>query len=163
MPPVNRVAPVRTSFSGRHLWPWTLPPACAWFGKCIAFDLTNGRRLKRSIDQLRGIEGARILRIYGLLAKQHGVTWKRRSYDPESLGCFRSAEPLPVRCDGLPAWASRSGGPCRWLCSGDRVPAHWQATLLRLRHRRTYGRRRRSYRRLSASPLRPRKVNSTCP
>ena len=50
--------------------------------------------MKRSIDQLRGIEGARIRRIYGLLAKQHGVTWKRRSYDPSDW----DASDLPNRC-----------------------------------------------------------------
>jgi CRISP-associated protein Cas1 len=37
---------------------------------------------RRSIEQLRGIEGARVKRIYELLAQQHRVTWKRRSYDP---------------------------------------------------------------------------------
>ncbi len=37
---------------------------------------------KRSIDQLRGIEGARVRKTYQLLAKRHGVSWKGRSYDP---------------------------------------------------------------------------------
>jgi CRISPR-associated protein Cas1 len=37
---------------------------------------------KRSIDQLRGIEGARVRRIYSLLAEKYGVTWKKRDYDP---------------------------------------------------------------------------------
>ena len=50
--------------------------------------------MKRSINQLRGIEGARIRRIYGLLAKQHGVTWKRRSYNPSDW----DASDLPNRC-----------------------------------------------------------------
>lgn len=36
---------------------------------------------RRSIDQLRGIEGARVRRLYELLAQQHGITWKRRAYD----------------------------------------------------------------------------------
>ena len=38
---------------------------------------------KRSVDQLRGIEGARVRKTYELLAKQHGVTWKGRRYDPK--------------------------------------------------------------------------------
>ena len=38
---------------------------------------------KRSIEQLRGIEGARVRRMYELLAQQFGITWKRRDYDPE--------------------------------------------------------------------------------
>ena len=37
---------------------------------------------RRSVDQLRGIEGARVKRLYQLLAQRHGVTWKRRRYDP---------------------------------------------------------------------------------
>ena len=36
---------------------------------------------RRSIDQLRGIEGVRVRESYALLARQHGVDWKRRSYD----------------------------------------------------------------------------------
>ena len=49
---------------------------------------------KRSIDQLRGIEGSRVRHTYRLLAKQHGVTWKRRNYDP---GDWDAAD-LPNRC-----------------------------------------------------------------
>lgn len=49
---------------------------------------------RRSINQLRGIEGARVRRMYALLARQHGVTWKRRRYDPRN---WKSAD-LPNRC-----------------------------------------------------------------
>ncbi|WP_409522703.1 type I-E CRISPR-associated endonuclease Cas1e [Nitrincola sp. MINF-07-Sa-05] len=38
---------------------------------------------KRSVDQLRGIEGARVRATYSLLAKQYGVTWNGRRYDPK--------------------------------------------------------------------------------
>lgn len=37
---------------------------------------------RRSIDQLRGIEGARVREMYRLLAAQYGVEWKGRNYDP---------------------------------------------------------------------------------
>lgn len=37
---------------------------------------------RRSVDQLRGIEGARVRKIYELMAKQYGVPWKGRRYDP---------------------------------------------------------------------------------
>jgi len=37
---------------------------------------------KRSVDQLRGIEGARVKRIYQLLAERHGVRWDGRNYAP---------------------------------------------------------------------------------
>ena len=37
---------------------------------------------RRSIDQLRGIEGVRVRKSYELLAQQYGVDWKRRRYDP---------------------------------------------------------------------------------
>jgi len=36
---------------------------------------------RRSVDQLRGIEGARVRALYELNAREHGVTWKRRAYD----------------------------------------------------------------------------------
>ena len=38
---------------------------------------------RRSVDQLRGIEGARVRKIYELMAKQYGVPWKGRRYDPK--------------------------------------------------------------------------------
>lgn len=37
---------------------------------------------RRSIDQLRGIEGSRVRTVYDNLARRFGVTWNRRSYDP---------------------------------------------------------------------------------
>jgi CRISPR-associated protein Cas1 len=37
---------------------------------------------RRSVDQLRGIEGARVKKLYELLAKRHGVRWRGRRYDP---------------------------------------------------------------------------------
>lgn len=40
--------------------------------------------LKRSVDQLRGIEGARVRALYGLMAQQHGIQWGRRDYDPSN-------------------------------------------------------------------------------
>jgi len=36
---------------------------------------------RRSIQQLRGIEGARVRKIYQMLAKKYGVDWKGRNYD----------------------------------------------------------------------------------
>lgn len=38
---------------------------------------------RRSVDQLRGIEGARVRATYKLLAKQYGVEWNGRKYDPK--------------------------------------------------------------------------------
>lgn len=49
---------------------------------------------RRSIDQLRGIEGVRVRESYRLLAQQHGVAWKRRSYDPRDW----EAGDIPNRC-----------------------------------------------------------------
>jgi CRISP-associated protein Cas1 len=37
---------------------------------------------RRSVDQLRGIEGARVKRMYQVLAQQHGLRWEARRYDP---------------------------------------------------------------------------------
>lgn len=36
---------------------------------------------RRSVEQLRGIEGVRVRKIYEILAKQHGVEWRKRNYD----------------------------------------------------------------------------------
>lgn len=36
---------------------------------------------RRSVEQLRGIEGARVRKLYQILAKQAGVEWKGRNYD----------------------------------------------------------------------------------
>jgi CRISPR-associated protein Cas1 len=41
---------------------------------------------RRSVDQLRGIEGARVRAMYKALATQHGVTWDVREYDPTDWG-----------------------------------------------------------------------------
>jgi CRISPR-associated protein Cas1 len=49
---------------------------------------------KRSIDQLRGIEGARVRKLYQQLAQRHRVQWVRRDYDPAN---WQSAD-LPNTC-----------------------------------------------------------------
>ena len=49
---------------------------------------------RRSVEQLRGIEGARVKRLYELLARRHGVAWKGRRYDPRDW----NASDLPNRC-----------------------------------------------------------------
>lgn len=36
---------------------------------------------RRSVEQLRGIEGARVKNTYKMLAQRHGVRWKGRRYD----------------------------------------------------------------------------------
>jgi CRISP-associated protein Cas1 len=38
---------------------------------------------RRSVDQLRGIEGARVRKTYQLLAKKYSIDWKGRRYDPK--------------------------------------------------------------------------------
>jgi CRISPR-associated protein Cas1 len=50
--------------------------------------------LRRSIDQLRGIEGARVRKTYQLLAQAHGAKWTRRSYDVSDW----EAGDVPNRC-----------------------------------------------------------------
>lgn len=39
---------------------------------------------RRSVEQLRGIEGVRVRETYKRLAQRHGVKWKRRDYDPSN-------------------------------------------------------------------------------
>lgn len=38
---------------------------------------------RRSVDQLRGIEGIRVKKLYELLARQYNVPWRGRQYDPK--------------------------------------------------------------------------------
>lgn len=49
---------------------------------------------KRSVDQLRGIEGARVRETYKQLARVHGVSWDARRYDPSA---WDKAD-VPNRC-----------------------------------------------------------------
>mgnify|MGYP002654428499 FL=1 len=49
---------------------------------------------RRSIDQLRGIEGVRVRDSYALLAQQCGGEWKRRAYD---LADWEAGD-VPKRC-----------------------------------------------------------------
>lgn len=39
---------------------------------------------RRSIEQLRGIEGARVKELYKMMAKQYRVPWRARIYDPKN-------------------------------------------------------------------------------
>lgn len=41
---------------------------------------------RRSVDQLRGIEGSRVKKMYELLARQYKVPWKGRNYDHRTWG-----------------------------------------------------------------------------
>ena len=49
---------------------------------------------RRSVEQLRGIEGARVRKMYTVLAQQYGVSWKQRNYDYSQ---WESGD-LPNRC-----------------------------------------------------------------
>lgn len=49
---------------------------------------------RRSVDQLRGIEGVRVRSLYQHLARLHGVEWNARKYDPDA---WDQAD-IPNRC-----------------------------------------------------------------
>lgn len=49
---------------------------------------------RRSVDQLRGIEGVRVREMYKLLARQYGIRWTYRKYDVADW----DAGDLPNRC-----------------------------------------------------------------
>lgn len=49
---------------------------------------------RRSVDQLRGIEGARVRKMYELMARQYNVPWENRNYDHTQ---WESGD-LPNRC-----------------------------------------------------------------
>jgi CRISPR-associated protein Cas1 len=49
---------------------------------------------RRSVEQLRGIEGVRVRKMYESIAKQYGVPWKTRNYDYDEWG----SGDIPNRC-----------------------------------------------------------------
>ncbi len=49
---------------------------------------------RRSVEQLRGIEGVRVRKMYELFARQYRVNWKRRNYDHTNWG----SGDVPNRC-----------------------------------------------------------------
>jgi len=49
---------------------------------------------RRSVEQLRGIEGARVRETYKVLARQYGVEWRSRNYDQQQW----DAADIPNRC-----------------------------------------------------------------
>ena len=49
---------------------------------------------RRSVEQLRGIEGARVRETYKLIARKYGVEWKARNYDTDDW----DKGDLPNRC-----------------------------------------------------------------
>jgi len=49
---------------------------------------------KRSVDQLRGIEGARVRKMYEIIAGQYRVEWSHRAYDQNEWG----SGDVPNRC-----------------------------------------------------------------
>jgi CRISPR-associated protein Cas1 len=49
---------------------------------------------RRSVDQLRGIEGVRVRTLYQGLARQYGISWRARRYDPDNW----QAADIPNRC-----------------------------------------------------------------
>lgn len=62
--------------------------------KMFAMRFGEDAPSRRSIDQLRGIEGVRVRESYALLARQYGFDWKRRAYDPKDW----EAGDIPNRC-----------------------------------------------------------------
>jgi CRISP-associated protein Cas1 len=49
---------------------------------------------RRSVEQLRGIEGARVRELYKVIARKYGVEWKARNYDTQDW----DKGDLPNRC-----------------------------------------------------------------
>lgn len=74
-----------------------------------------------SVDQLRGIEDARVRKSYELLAKRYGVKWKGRKYNLNEW----DASDLPNRClSAATACLYRYHRSCRAggrLCPGRRI------------------------------------------
>jgi len=62
--------------------------------KMYALRFKDEPPAKRSVEQLRGIEGARVKKTYELIARRYGIKWSGRRYDPSSWG----SGDVPNRC-----------------------------------------------------------------
>jgi CRISPR-associated protein Cas1 len=62
--------------------------------KMYAMRFKEEAPARRSVQQLRGIEGARVRKMYELLARQYKVLWKNRNYDHTEWG----SGDVPNRC-----------------------------------------------------------------
>jgi len=62
--------------------------------KMYAFRFKEEPPSRRSVEQLRGIEGVRVRKMYELLARQYKVKWKCRNYDQSEWG----SGDIPNRC-----------------------------------------------------------------
>jgi CRISPR-associated protein Cas1 len=64
---------------------------------------------RRSVEQLRGIEGVRVRKMYELLAKQYKVEWKCRNYDHTA---WESGDVPGRPCSSVPGrgdeWSTRA-------------------------------------------------------
>jgi CRISPR-associated protein Cas1 len=79
---------------------------------------------KRSVDQLRGIEGVRVRTLYQGLARQYGVEWSGRRYDPKDWG----TGDIPNRC-------LSSGTACLYGLSEAAILAAGYAPAIGFLHR----------------------------
>jgi len=62
--------------------------------KMFSFRFGEEAPSRRSIDQLRGIEGVRVRETYKIIAQRNGVPWNARRYDPNAW----SAADIPNQC-----------------------------------------------------------------
>lgn len=62
--------------------------------KMYAMRFNEEPPARRSVEQLRGMEGARVKRTYQLLAQRFDIQWKGRDYDPDNW----DTSDLPNRC-----------------------------------------------------------------
>lgn len=79
---------------------------------------------RRSVDQLRGIEGVRVRTLYQGLARKYGIDWSARRYDPKDWG----AADIPNRC-------LSSGTACLYGLSEAAILAAGYAPAIGFLHR----------------------------
>jgi len=75
---------------------------------CKMYELRFGEKPpeRRSVEQLRGIEGARVKKTYENMAKCYRVKWKGRRYDPAQWDASdtptSASRPPPLVCTASP-------------------------------------------------------------
>src|SRR5262249_62179365 len=74
--------PDTSALARRQVLLWSEPTTTRVGVARAMFAIRFGEEVKaRTLDMLRGIEGARLKRMYELIAQRHGVPWHGRRYD----------------------------------------------------------------------------------
>ena len=106
--------------------------------KCLSCVLREPAPERRSVDQLRGIEGARVRKTYELLAKQYGVTWHGYAMTQKDWEKGDIANQCVSAATACLYGVTEAAVICCWLCASGRFYPHRQTALVCIRYGRYF-------------------------